>query len=138
VIAAIDWEWQIIPDILSLGLLVVGLVASPFNPFLGSEPLHRFLQSTIGALTGFLFMEALALVGKRFFKKEALGGGDIKLVAALGAFLGWEGVFFTLFLGSLSGTLVAVVLLLLKRLSWGSYIPFGPFLALGGWIAWLK
>ena len=76
-------------------------------------------------------MFLLGYLGERAFKKEALGGGDIKLVSAAGAYLGWPGVIGPLLLGSFSGGLVAMLLLIAKRKKFGDTLPFGPFLSLG-------
>jgi leader peptidase (prepilin peptidase) / N-methyltransferase len=138
IISAIDGEHGIIPDELSYSLLTLGLISAPWNVHLGSDLIQRGLQSLIGGAAGFGLMVAISVLGKAMFRKEALGGGDVKLMAALGAFLGYKGVFATLFLGSMAGTLWTVVLLLLRKAGRGSYIPFGPFLAFGAWLSWLK
>ena len=137
VVSIIDLRHQIIPDVFSLGLLGAGLLLSPWNPLLGGGTVARVLQSVVGALAGFGVMFALAWGGEKIFKKEALGGGDIKLMAAAGAFLAWNGLFVALFVGSLAGTAAVVFLMALGRLKRGDYMPFGPFLALGSWIAWM-
>jgi len=137
VISFIDWDLQIIPDVLSLSLLGVGLLTAPFNPRLGESFWARGLWSVAGVLVGGGLMIAVAWLGERIWKKEALGGGDVKLMAAFGALMGPAGVFTTLFIGSLSGSLYAGALLAAKRLGRGSYVPFGPFLAVGAWVSWL-
>ena len=78
-------------------------------------------------------MMLLAYAGEKAFDKEALGGGDIKLVAAAGAALGWKGIAGSLFLGSLCGGLVAIVLMAMKKKKLGETLPFGPFLSLGAY-----
>ncbi len=137
-VSLIDAKHQIIPDVLSLGLLGAGLLLSPWNPLLGTAPLPRLLWAGAGVLAGFGLMLAVAFLGRALWKKDALGGGDVKLMAALGAFLGWGGVLATLALGSFLGTLWAAALFSLKKLRRGSYLPFGPFLALAAWILWLR
>jgi len=82
-----------------------------------------------------LLVGALAFFGKLVWKKEAMGGGDLKLLAMIGAFLGWKSVFITLFFASLLGTLISVVLILLHKKTMDDYVPFGPYLALGALIA---
>lgn len=136
VISVIDLDWRIIPDVFSLGLVGVGLILAPLNSFLGDAPSTRAAAALLGAGTGYLSAWALSVGGRRFFKREALGGGDVKLLAGLGAFLGWRGVADTWFLASLLGTLLFVALKLRRRLDWGEYLPFGPFLAAGAWIHW--
>ena len=79
----------------------------------------------------------LAWAGEKVFKKEALGGGDIKLIAATGALLGWQGVLGPLLIGSVAGGFVALTLLLLKKKKLGESLPFGPFLSLGAYFVCL-
>jgi leader peptidase (prepilin peptidase)/N-methyltransferase len=137
VLSVIDFHHQIIPDAFSLGLLAVAALASPWNEVLGDAWRERVFAGLIGAAAGYGVMLALAWGGEKVFKQEALGGGDIKLMAAVGALTGWQGIFVTLFLGSLAGTLAAVVLMARRGWKRQQYIPFGPFLALGAWSAWM-
>jgi leader peptidase (prepilin peptidase) / N-methyltransferase len=104
---------------------------------LGGPLPARFAWAAAGAAAGFLTLWAIAAAGARIWKKEALGGGDIKLMAGVGLWLGWRGVFFTLFGGSLLGTLWTAALLARGRFRRGSYLPFGPFLAAAAWACWL-
>jgi leader peptidase (prepilin peptidase)/N-methyltransferase len=121
-IALTDARQYIIPDEFSLGGLVLGLLFSlaPGFPTLG--------QSLLGAAVGFGVLWAVGAAGTRIFKEDAMGGGDIKMMAMVGSFLGWDRVLLTIFLGALLGTLIFVPLSLIgkKRL-----VPFGVFLALG-------
>jgi leader peptidase (prepilin peptidase)/N-methyltransferase len=136
VVSDIDLRHQIIPDVFSVGLLVVGVLSSPWgHP--GGGPVSSLITSLIGAGAGFLFMFSLSFFGALVFKKEALGGGDVKLMAAAGAFLGWQSLFVALFIGSLIGTVVVAWGFLRGRLKRGDYLPFGPFLAAGILISWL-
>jgi leader peptidase (prepilin peptidase)/N-methyltransferase len=124
VIFFIDLKYQIIPDAITLPGIIVGLGFS----ILTRSP--DFLQSLLGLLAGGGVLYLIALIGDKVFKKESMGGGDIKLAAMLGAFLGWQKVLLVFFLGSFLGALVGIIALLFseeareKRL-----IPFGPFLA---------
>lgn len=136
VISVIDLDWRIIPDVFSLGLLWVGLVISPLNGFLGTLGPDRVLQSLAGALTGYASAWLMAEGGRRVFRRDALGGGDVKLLAGVGAFLGWRGVLTTWFLASIFGSLVFLVLKFRRKMNWGAYLPFGPFLAAGAWAHW--
>jgi len=131
IMSVIDFHLKIIPDVLSLGLLCLGLATAPLNPQLGFAAGDRALHGVTGAGVGFGAMWILAVGGKKVFKKEALGGGDIKLMAGLGCLLGPLSVFATVFLASLLGTLFFLVLKAVRRASWGAYLPFGPFLAAG-------
>jgi leader peptidase (prepilin peptidase)/N-methyltransferase len=136
VMSAIDCRYFIIPDVLSIGLLAVGLVGAAFNPGLGEVPRDRVIASLVGASAGYVLLLALSIVGRWVWKKEAMGGGDVKLMAGVGAFVGWEGVGATMLIASLSGTLVALVQMARRRITRRSYLPFGPFLAVGAWVAW--
>ena len=127
-IAMTDAREYIIPDEFSLGGLVVGIALS----FLGGFP--AVLQALAGAATGFLLLWGLGVVGSKLAKKEAMGGGDIKMMAMVGAFVGWKGVFLTVFLGAVTGTLVFGPLSLMGK---EKLVPFGIFLAIGAAITWL-
>ncbi len=128
VVTFIDLEHQIIPDVISLPGIAVGLAASFFL-----EP-PGVLGSVIGVLLGggALFMIAAAY---RFVTgAEGMGGGDIKLLAMIGAFLGWKGVLLTVLLSSFAGAITGVVLIYVFGKGTKHAIPFGPFLALGALI----
>jgi leader peptidase (prepilin peptidase) / N-methyltransferase len=121
-IAATDARTYIIPDEFTLGGLAIGLLlaAAPGGITLG--------RSIAGALGGFVILYATALFGEWWFKKPAMGGGDIKMMAMVGAFLGPVGAILTIFLGALVGTVIFLpISLRTKRL-----VPFGIFLAVGG------
>jgi len=130
-ISIIDYRHRIIPDELSLSMLAIGLMVSFGNPYLPGPPWIKFFQSAAAALSGGLLALLLAYAGEKIFTKEALGGGDIKLIAASAAVFGWAGIAGPLFLGSLSGGLMALILLILKKKKLGETLPFGPFLSLG-------
>jgi leader peptidase (prepilin peptidase)/N-methyltransferase len=139
VISFIDLDFQIIPDRITLTGIPIGII---FGGFLLLDPFMRhshlgIKSSLIGAFIGFGFYYLIAEAGYRIFKKEAMGGGDIKLMAMIGGFLGWKGVILTTFLGSLSGTIIGILLMLIKGREWGSKIPFGPYLALGAFVTLL-
>ncbi len=136
----VDFDHMIIPDRVTLGGMLMGIVASTLVP-----PLHGaenwtggLLQSLIGLAAGFGSLWAVAVLGEFAFKKEAMGFGDVKLMGAIGAFFGWQAVLFTLIAASFSGTLVGVTLILSRRKEMQSRIPFGPYLALGSllWMFW--
>ncbi len=118
-IALTDARFYIIPDQFSLGGLVLGLGLA-FLPG-GIDPRAALL----GALLGFGLLEIVAVAGKWMFKKDAMGGGDIKMMAMVGAFLGWAGVLLTVFLGALLGSVIfGPISYKTKKL-----VPFGIFLA---------
>lgn len=125
-ITIIDLQHYIIPDELTITFLIVALVAS-FMPG-DTTP----FKAVLGVLAGGGSLYAIGWIGKIVFRKgEAMGGGDIKLLAMLGALWGPKTALLTIFFGSLYGTLGAIVLLSLRRLNSDHRIPFGPFLALG-------
>jgi leader peptidase (prepilin peptidase)/N-methyltransferase len=120
----IDWEFQLIPDWLTLPSLVLGWLWAAFTP-LGLGP------SLLGTLVGGGGLFAVAMLGDWIFRKESMGGGDIKLAAVLGAFLGWQLVILVFFLAAFTGALASGVWLLVSRdMRKKRAIPFGPFLSL--------
>lgn len=127
-IAMTDAREYIIPDEFSLGGLVIGLLLS----FAGG--LDGVIAAVVGAVTGFVLLWTVGELGARIFKKEAMGGGDIKMMAMVGAFVGWQGVLLTVFLGALLGTLIFGPLSLMGR---EKQVPFGIFLSLGAAATWL-
>ena len=123
VIAFIDLEFLLIPDIITYPGMALGLLAGSFY--------SSFLNSVCGWLVGGGVFFILAQGGQFIFKREALGGGDIKLMAMIGAFLGVINGFITIFLASLFGAVVGLTLIILKLRTRKDVIPFGPFLSLG-------
>ena len=105
-VALIDWDTFLIPDELSLGLVGLGVLLSPLNP-LWTGPRASWwlapLSSIGGAAVGFLMGYVTAALGERLFKREALGGGDVKLLAAVGSWSGMLGAFDCIMIGSFLG-----------------------------------
>jgi len=133
VISFIDLDFQIIPDRITLLGIPIGFLAGSFllpDPFVRSS-LLGVKESLIGMIIGFGFFYLVALLGSAIFKKEALGGGDIKMMAMVGGLMGWKTVILTTFLGSLTGSVFGILLIVLKGKGKKAQIPFGPFLALG-------
>ncbi len=134
VITFIDIDHQIIPDKITLPGIVVALVAGSLvlpDPFMRSQALG-WKGALIGAAVGFGGFLAIAELSIRLLKKEGMGGGDIKLMALVGAALGWKGVLLTTFAGSFSGAVIGSLLIAFKgRGEGGTMMPFGPFLAMG-------
>ena len=114
-IAVTDARHYLIPDEYTWGGLVIGLALS------------------LAAAVGFALLYAVARMGQWVFKEEAMGGGDVKMMAMVGAFLGWKGVLLTIFLGALLGSLIFVPLSLKKK----RLVPFGVFLALGAGVTFV-
>lgn len=141
VASAVDFEFQIIPDEISLGGLVVGLLVSPLVPSLhGAAHWWVALQrSFVGALVGGGPLYLTGTLGTWIFRKEAMGGGDVKLLAMAGSILGWKLAAMTFFLAPVLALGPGVWVLLAKR---SHVIPYGPFLSAalvislfaGGWI----
>ncbi|MCL2389350.1 MAG: prepilin peptidase [Elusimicrobia bacterium] len=131
VISGIDLEFQIIPDTFSLGLIAAGLVFSVFNYTLGVNVGERLLGSAFGIIAGGGFLLGMGVVGKIIFKKDAMGGGDIKLMAGVGACIGFERVLAAMFIASLLASVVGIFLIIGKKVEHKGYIPFGPYLAAG-------
>jgi len=124
IIAFIDLNEQIIPDVISLPGIIIGLTLSFFVPYLS------FINSVLGVVVGGVIILVIGLVGSVIFKKEAIGGGDIKLAAMIGAFLGWRYIIISLFLGFFLGALTGIFLVLSRVKSREDVIPFGPFIVL--------
>jgi leader peptidase (prepilin peptidase) / N-methyltransferase len=125
-IAFIDLQHKIIPDVISLPGILLGLVFS-FFPSAGISPLEALIGVVGGG--GFLF-----LVGTAFEKvtgREGMGGGDVKLLAMIGAWMGWKALPFIILISALSGAVIGGVSLAVSGQGVRSRIPFGPFLALG-------
>lgn len=120
-IALSDARFYIIPDEFTLGGGMLGLALAFFPGGVG------IVEAAGGALAGFGVLWGIGALGRRIFKKEAMGGGDIKMMAMVGAFLGPAGVLLTIFLGSFLGAVI------FGPVSWktGKLVPFGIFLAAG-------
>lgn len=132
--SVIDMQLMIIPDRFSLGLIVFGLAVAFINPNFEGGFWNRFLASLLGAGVGFLGTLAVAILGYVLFHKEAMGGGDVKLMGGIGALLGWQGVITTVIFASLTGLIYSVFLMIFKGKTREDAIPFGPFLSMGALI----
>jgi leader peptidase (prepilin peptidase)/N-methyltransferase len=129
VVSYIDLDHQIIPDAITLPGIGLGVLAAVTVLPIG------FLDSVLGLLVGGGVLFGLAWISPYLFGKEGMGGGDIKLLAMIGAFLGWKPVVLTMLIGAIVGALVGVTLITFKVLRRDQYLPFGPFLALGAIIS---
>jgi leader peptidase (prepilin peptidase)/N-methyltransferase len=125
VVTFIDIEHQIIPDEISLTGIVIGFVLSFFLKG------HNWLNSLLGILLGGGSLLLVAYSYQWLTGKEGMGGGDIKLLAMMGAFLGWKAILFIIFSGSLVGSIVGVSIMLFQKKDSKLAIPFGPYLAFG-------
>lgn len=126
VITFVDIDHQIIPDIISLPGIPIFFLAS-----FGLSQIN-WLDSLIGILVGGGSLFLVAWIYSLITHKEGMGGGDIKLLAMIGAVIGWKGVLFTIFVASAVGTLAGILVMLKSRKGMRLKIPFGPFLAIGG------
>ncbi|KAB5621438.1 prepilin peptidase [Pseudomonas putida] len=130
-LSLIDAEHQLLPDVLVLPTLWLGLVVNAFGVFV---PLADALW---GAVVGYLSLWSVYWLFRLVTGKEGLGYGDFKLLALLGAWGGWQVLPLTLLLSSVVGAVIGLCLLRLRKASLGTTMPFGPYLAIAGWIAWL-
>lgn len=128
-LTAIDFDTQLLPDSLTLPLLWLGLLFNLFGTFtdLGS--------AVIGAMAGYLSLWSVYWLFKLATGKEGMGYGDFKLLAAIGAWLGWQMLPLTILLSSLVGAVVGIALIVLARRGRNVPIPFGPYLAAAGLLA---
>ncbi|MCP4343230.1 MAG: prepilin peptidase [Desulfobulbaceae bacterium] len=123
-IIVIDIHHQIIPDVISLPGIVLGVLFSIVNPIV------TWQSSLIGLLAGGGVLYAVAFGYYLLRKIDGLGGGDIKLLAMIGAWLGWQSLPFVIFTSSFSGSLIGLIAMLYQKKGGQTRIPFGPFLSL--------
>ncbi len=129
VITVIDLYHQIIPDVISIPGVGVGLLG-----VLILRPIP-FFNSLMGTVLGGGSLFVIATLYQWLCKREGMGGGDVKLLAMIGAFLGWDAVILTILLSSLIGSVTGILIMVLKGKDFKYAIPFGPFLSLGAVIA---
>jgi len=127
----IDLDHQLLPDNITLPLLWLGLFISLFEIFTNSQ------TSIIGAISGYGILWTVYQVFKLSTGKEGMGYGDFKLLAVLGAWLGWQYLAIIILLSSMVGAIVGIILILITKQHHNKPIPFGPYLASAGWIALL-
>jgi leader peptidase (prepilin peptidase)/N-methyltransferase len=125
-IAFIDFRHKVIPDVVSLPGIVVGFAFS----LVPSAPLS-WLDSLIGIVGGGGFLLLVAIFFEKITGREGMGMGDVKMLAMIGAWVGWKALPFIILLSSLSGSLLGGAVLLISRQGARTKIPFGPFLSLG-------
>lgn len=134
VISFIDIDYFIIPNVITYPGVVLGVAVSALQAATGwfERPISQSLvESGVGILGGAGFLLIVAVGYLRVRKREGLGLGDVKLLAMTGAFFGPESAFFTIFIGSLVGSLIGGVGILIGKRSWSHALPFGPYLAIG-------
>jgi leader peptidase (prepilin peptidase)/N-methyltransferase len=128
-LAFIDFDTQLLPDQITLPLLWAGLLVNVIGGF--TSP----VAAIIGAVAGYLLLWSIYWAFKLLTGKEGMGYGDFKLLAALGAWFGWHVLPGTLLIAAVAGLAFALAASVLGRRIAGQPMPFGPFLAIGGWIA---
>ncbi|WP_095055851.1 A24 family peptidase [Pseudomonas sp. Irchel s3b2] len=127
----IDAEHQLLPDVLVLPLIWLGLIVNSFGLFVS---LH---DAFWGAVAGYMALWTVFWLFKLITGKDGIGYGDFKLLAMLGAWGGWQILPLTILLSSLLGAIIGVILLRLRDAKTSTPLPFGPYLAIAGWIALL-
>jgi len=137
-ISVIDIDHQIIPDSISLPLVWIGLMLSLFHRMAGADTLFVDPKTAIvGALAGYLTLWSVYQLFRLMTGKEGMGYGDFKLLAALGAWLGWQLLPLIILLSAVVGAVIGISMIALRRQERNVPIPFGPYLAAAGWIAML-
>lgn len=137
-ISLIDVDHQIIPDSIVIPLLWVGLVMSLFHPLAGADTLFIAPRDAIvGALAGYLSLWSVYQLFKLITGKEGMGYGDFKLLAALGAWLGWRALPTIVLMSAVVGAVIGICLIAFRGRDRQIPIPFGPYLAAAGWITML-
>src|SRR5918995_426641 len=134
VISFIDLDVRIVPDVISLPGILTGLLFAVIGRYLISDPMEIVptpLGALIGVLAGGGFLLTVAWIYEKFTGVEGMGGGDIKLLAMIGAFLGWPSIPLTLFFSSLGGSVIGLSIMLAKGVDRRYALPFAPFLCLG-------
>ncbi|MEI6807447.1 MAG: prepilin peptidase [bacterium] len=143
----VDFDHMIIPDRVTIGGTILGIVFSALVPELHDVPVFLqglpgfasgIIMSLAGAALGWGLLRSVARIGELVFKREAMGMGDVKLLAAIGAFLGWRAVLFNIIISSLLGAAVGLSLVVLGKKEMKSGIPYGPYIAIAAvlWILW--
>jgi leader peptidase (prepilin peptidase)/N-methyltransferase len=133
----IDYDHMILPDALTWPGIALGILLQPLVGWtrLWDGPWGAVAGALLGAALGAGLLLAVWIAWYLWRHEEGMGLGDVKMLAAIGAFLGWKGVLVALFLGALSGAVVGLTLMAFRGLDFKAKLPFGVFLALGGVIA---
>lgn len=129
-LSGIDFDTQLLPDSITLPFLWLGIA---FNLFFAAYT--DLASSVIGAMAGYLSLWSVYWLFKLVTKKEGMGYGDFKLLGLIGAWLGWEILPLTIILSSVAGAVIGISLIVFKSHGRETPIPFGPYLAIAGWIA---
>lgn len=130
-LSGIDFRTRLLPDQLTQPLLWLGMIAAVENLYVVPK------AAILGAIAGYLSLWSVYWVFKQLTGKEGMGHGDFKLLAALGAWMGLSGILPTILLSSLVGAVVGSIWLAVKGRDKATPIPFGPYLAVAGWISFM-
>lgn len=130
-LSGIDLRTQLLPDQLTLPLMWLGLIAAADNLYMPAKP------ALLGAILGYLSLWTVWWLFKQITGKEGMGHGDFKLLAAIGAWAGLNGILPTILLSSLVGAIIGSIWLATQGRDRATPIPFGPYLAIAGWIAFM-
>ncbi len=134
-ISMIDADTQLIPDSIVLPLMWLGLAMSLFHPMIGANTLFIAPSDAIvGAMAGYLTLWSIFWLFKLVTGKDGMGYGDFKLLAALGAWLGWQALPMIIMMSAVVGVVINLTLILARGKDRSIPIPFGPYLAAAGWI----
>ena len=129
--SGIDIGHKLLPDNITLPILWLGILLSVFDVFVSLQ------DSVLGVMVGYMSLWTVFILFKLVTGKEGMGYGDFKLLAMLGAWLGWKPLFVVILTSSLVGAIVGISMILLKKTERDTQIPFGPYLAAAGWITLL-
>jgi leader peptidase (prepilin peptidase)/N-methyltransferase len=132
VLALIDVDHRILPNVITLPGTLVGLALSLVDPQIA------WWDALLGAFLGGGVLYGVAWLYLKLRGIEGMGMGDVKMMLLVGAFVGWQGTFMTIFIGSLLGTVVGIAAIVLRGRDWGYALPFGTFLAVAAFLvdAW--
>lgn len=134
-VAMIDADTQLIPDSIVLPLMWIGLAMSLYHPVAGAETLFISPRDAIvGAMAGYLSLWSIYWLFRLVTGKEGMGYGDFKLLAALGAWLGWQHLHIIILMSAVVGAIVGISMMAFRKHERSVPIPFGPYLAAAGWI----
>jgi leader peptidase (prepilin peptidase)/N-methyltransferase len=137
-VAMIDADTQLIPDSIVLPLMWIGLAMSLFHPIDGADTLFIAPRDAIiGAMAGYLSLWSVYQLFKLITGKEGMGYGDFKLLAALGAWLGWQHLHVIILMSAVVGAIVGLTMMAFRNHERSVPIPFGPYLAAAGWVTML-
>ncbi|MBN2689615.1 MAG: prepilin peptidase [Gammaproteobacteria bacterium] len=129
--SVIDIDYQILPDELTLSMLWIGLLLNSFNVFTTPQ------AAILGAIIGYSFLFIIAKTFKLIRGIDGMGNGDFKLLAMFGAWLGWQQLPFIILASSIIGIIISLILIIFRKHKVSEPIPFGPYIAIAGFIAML-